>query len=145
MESINNLPNDLQREIYNLTLSLRKPKQVLTAQLKNDIETYHLLNDLLTYYHVMFSDKMNSCNYYLDWLENDILCELNDNIPMIMGFTEELMKAFPGLTPDQIMFEINDEKHSVHGQLQVIKKYWKHLSPEKRRSLYYFTTRTSAK
>ena len=136
MNLLTDLPFDIQREIYIRTLILRKPKCVLTDDLKNDIETYHLIYKIFDYYQILYSEKRNNANYYLDWLENDIMSELNDNIPMAVGFTDNFLKAFPGYTPEEIMMEIIEEKHCIHQQLRIIKRYWRHLSYDKRIRLY---------
>lgn len=117
-------------------MKLRAPKKVLTDNLKEDIKTYHLIYKMFDCYQILYSEKRNNANYYLDWLENDIMSELNDNIPMAVGFTDNFLKAFPGYTPDEIMMEINEEKHCIHQQLRIIKRYWRHLSYDKRIRLY---------
>lgn len=133
-KSICDLPSDVQRYIYIRTLMLRQPKQVLTKALKDDIESHHLLGILMKYFKEMLSDidEHHSPNYYLGWLENELLDELNNHIPIMNGLTTSMANCFPGFTPDEIIFELEEERNSVYGHIIMIKKYWKHLAPCKR-------------
>ena len=130
MLEVTNLPNDIKHLIYVQVLSLRENKKVLSKSLKEDIESYPLIYTILDLYHSIFSQN------FLDWLENDILGELNDNIALMDGFSEDFMNVFPGRSVEDIMFEIIDETHdNGYHQMIIVKKYWRHLSPLKRYNL----------
>lgn len=130
MLELTNLPNDIKHLIYVQVLSLRENKKVLSKSLKEDIESYPLIYTILDLYHSIFSQN------FLDWLENDILGELNDNIALMDGFSEDFMNVFPGRSVEDIMFEIIDETHdNGYHQMITVKKYWRHLSPLKRYNL----------
>ena len=52
-----------------------------------DIKKFYLKQKWLQYYKIKYSSCPNNDNYYYFWLENDIECFLNDNIPTIRQVT----------------------------------------------------------
>lgn len=132
MDFIKWLPYCVQRSIYLRTLIMRQPRKVLTSALKNDIESFKLIYKIIGYYFYIFSDNSYSSNYYLDWLENDILSEINDNVPMSARLSESMFRMFKGRTHDEIIMLIDDQNRSTCSHTKVILKYWKHMSYEKR-------------
>lgn len=119
---INNLPYDLQEYIYQHVLNERKPKQVLTQELKDDIETYHLLHTIKENYKKIFSD------YYLDWMENALINVLNDNQGFLYQINPSFQQIFPNLTNEEIIIQLLEENNII--------KLWIATPPLKR--IYLF-------
>lgn len=119
---ITNLPYDVQEYIYQHVLNERKPKQVLTQELKDDIETYHLLHTIKENYKQIFSD------YYLDWIENALINVLNDNEGFLSHISPCLQQIFPNLTNEQIIVRLLGNNH--------LEKLWIATPPIKRIHLF---------
>lgn len=119
---IRNLPYDLQEYIYQHVLNERKPKQVLTQELKNDIETYNLLQTIKENYKQIFSE------YYLDWIENALLNVLNDNEGFLYHMNPCFQQMFPNLTNEEIMIKLFEKSH--------LEKLWIATPPIKRIHLF---------
>lgn len=100
---IKNLPYDIQRSIYLRTLLLRKPKKVLTNELKDAIESYHLIHELRKYYRYIYRDHHD--HFYLQQLQNDMLYELNDGVPVMIGLSTTMIKMFRNQTNVENHFE----------------------------------------
>jgi hypothetical protein len=140
MLCVKDLPEDIQHMIREQVVNMRKAKKVLTIELQKDIKSHHLIYELLEIYEYTFSNKTE--NDYLNWLENDILGQLNDGIAMMDGLSDELLNVFPGKTMYEILMEIDyDRKHNPLLHMKTIKKYWRHLPPHKRFNLYNMNTK----
>jgi hypothetical protein len=134
---MNTLPIELQRKIHSYIVTLRSPKRVLSSKLTYDIQSYVYLKDLTHIYQDCYTDDSNDINFYQNWLENDILIELNDNIAIIDEIRPGLQVLFPNATHMEIFDEVSKHIDNMHDQYILIKRYWKHLSPMKRLNLYH--------
>lgn len=109
---IDALPYDLQKHIYDVIQSERKPKKILSTALKEDIESYHLLKSILKNYKSTFS-TFDEGEYYLDWVENAIINVLNDHTSLSENISVDLQNIFPTLTNEQIREHVGVGKASI--------------------------------
>lgn len=128
---INDLPVDLQEYIYKKVLEERKPKKILTKELKEDIESYFLFDHIAHNYKIMFNGK-----YHMDWVENAIINVMNDHQTMIItgiggiytNVHQDIKNAFPNFNDEEIAQTLMEESH--------IMRLWRHMPPKKRVDLY---------
>ena len=66
-----------------------------------------MLSNIIQGYSSKYSKEISDKDYYLHWLENDIILELNDNIGMLDGIQPNLQKAFPKMSCAQINQKLN--------------------------------------
>jgi hypothetical protein len=135
-EHIQELPQHLQEMIYQKTMELREPRTVLEPLQKLDIHTYSKFNDIIDH---LMKQSYNKC-YYLNWFENSLLYELNDNRSLFEGFSPSMYRAFKGQNDDEIISSIENEHYSQQSQIKTLKHYWKHLTPGRRHRLYNIYT-----
>lgn len=125
---LKDLPIDLQIHIYDTVIEIRKPKQFLPLELKQDIETYHLLDHIIHNYKIMFNGTD-----HLGWVENAVINLMNDHRPIGLGqvyfyIHEDVRKAFPGLPDQEIATELIEGSH--------LQRLWRCMPPKKRIDLY---------
>ena len=125
---IDDLPIHLQTYIYDIVMALRKPKTVLSVELKDDIETYRLLSHIVHNYKIIFSGVD-----HMGWVENSVINIMNDHRPIGLGelyfyIHEDLRRAFPGLTDEAIGRELIEGSH--------LHRLWRYMPPKKRVDLY---------
>ena len=125
---LKDLPIHLQIHIYDTVIEIRKPKQVLPLELKQDIETYHLLDHIIHNYKIMFNGTD-----HLGWVENAVINLMNEHRPIGLGqvyfyIHEDLRKAFPGLTNEDVATELIQGSH--------LHRLWRCMPPKKRVDLY---------
>jgi hypothetical protein len=78
-----------------------------------------------------YSRDINSRDYFLYWLENDILYCLNDEIPIYEGISPNLVKMIPDITMGFLMKNV-----SVNELPDRICKIWTMMDNEKRNNCY---------
>ena len=125
---IHDLPIDIQHHIYMKVLEVRKPKKVLSNELKLDIESYPLLPCIVDNYKIMFNGQD-----HLGWVENAMINTMNDHHSIGIGgiylnIHQDLRNAFPNLTDDDIESILLEGSH--------IKRLWLYMPPKKRIGLY---------
>lgn len=125
---INNLPEDLHEYIYEKVLEVRKPKTVLTRDLKDDIESYFLFDHIVHNYKIMFNGM-----HHMDWVENAIINVMNDHQTiriggLYMNVNQDVRNAFPNLNDEEIVKTLMEESH--------VMRLWRHMPPKKRIDLY---------
>ena len=125
---INDLPVDLQEYIYKKVLEERKPKKILTKELKDDIESHFLFDHIVHNYKIMFNGM-----YHMDWVENAIINVMNDHQTIGIGgiyvhVHQDIKNAFPNLNDEEIAETLMEESH--------IMRLWRHMPPKKRVDLY---------
>lgn len=69
-----------------------------------------MLSTALQNYSSKYTQDIKQNDYYLYWLENDILLELNQNKAMIKGIQPNLQRAFPNKSCYQINQVLNANK-----------------------------------
>ena len=89
-----NIPIDVLDIIYTHMCAIKK----ISSDLKNEIVMYHRLFDIIDIYKIVFSLNKNDDNYYKFWLENDLICMLNDNKPTSLGISTNLVERYPNIT-----------------------------------------------
>ena len=77
---IRDLPIHLQTYIYDIVMELRKPRTVLSINLKQDIETYCLLEYIVQNYKIIFNGVD-----HIHWVENSIINIMNEHTPIGIG------------------------------------------------------------
>ena len=85
-------------------------------------------------YSAKYPNDIRHKDYYLKWLENDILLELNDNEAMMDCIQPNLQRAFP----NKNVFQINDEldKNQTESQMKSsCEIMWRFLPKEGKQSL----------
>ena len=108
-------PYDVSFHIYN--------KLCILKRLPNDLNThiliFHSIYDIILYYKSLFSNDPVDDDYYLFWLENDLVLYLNNNLPTMYGVSTELKKEHPFITS-----EFLEKKIPVHELSSRIFKLW---------------------
>lgn len=69
-----------------------------------------MLTTALQNYSSNYTHNIKDKDYYLYWLENDILLELNQNKAMLEGIQSNLQRAFPNKSCHQINQVLNANK-----------------------------------
>jgi hypothetical protein len=93
-----------------------------------------MLSHALQGYSSKFNNDINNKDYYLYWLENDILLELNDNKAMMHSIQPNIQKAFPKMSCFQINEKLNSNKTEPKIK-ESIENLWKFLPEEGRKNL----------
>lgn len=70
----------------------------------------HMLSNAVANYKKKYTDRIDNADYYLYWLENDILLELNENCGLIYSIKPNVQKAYPNLNCYQINEKLNENK-----------------------------------
>ena len=131
----NSIPNDIViNEIYN---HLWRNKNVLNEKQKEAIvnDHFHLKKIIQAYFNdTSLSKNKNSTNYFLYWLENDMLSVLNDNYPYIDGVSPNLKKECPYVNLDWLLSldnvdELPDKIYTI----------WKMMTTNKKNIMYELT------
>lgn len=117
------LPYDLQEHIQDCVLQLRKPRHVLTDELKGDIETYRLLDRIEFNYTQVFPKPYASC-----WMENALVNLLNDHRGLALPFNDRIRDLFPNATDEGIRIRLSEGRH-MH-------RLWIAAPPHARRQLH---------
>lgn len=132
----NNIPNDIViNEIYN---HLWRNKNVLNEKQKEAIvhDHFHLKKIIRTYFNdTSLSKNKESMDYFLCWLENDMLSVLNDDYAYIDGLSPNLKKECPDITKKWLlslnsMDELPDKIYTI----------WKMMTPKKKNIMYERTS-----
>lgn len=100
---ISKLPYDLQERIQDCVLQLRRPRHVLTDELKGDIETYPLIDRIERNYEQVFPKPYASC-----WMENALVNLLNDNRGLTLPFNDRIRDLFPNATDEEIRTSLRE-------------------------------------
>ena len=133
----NCLSNDIViNEIYN---HLWRNKNVLNEKQKESIvnDHFHLKKIIQTYFNDKSLSKSTcSMNYFLCWLENDMLSVLNDDYAYIDGLSPNLKKECPHITKEWLL-----SLNSIDDLPDKIYTIWKMMTPNKKNIMY---ERTSA-
>lgn len=132
----NNIPNDIiVNEIYN---HLWRNKNVLNVKQKNAIEHdhFHLKKIIRTYFNdTSLSKNKESMDYFLCWLENDMLSVLNDDYAYIDGLSPNLKKECPDISKEWLL-----SLSSMDDLPDKIYTIWKMMTPNKKNIMYERTT-----
>lgn len=93
---LSKLPIDVTYKIY---WELCKQNKI-SDNLKNDIKYFQKLYSIIDIYKLIFpiDDISNDDEYYLFWLENDLVSKLNDDIPLMYGVSPKLQIEYPSLS-----------------------------------------------
>ena len=135
---IRGLPLDIQNKIEEFVYVERQPKEILTDELKEDIESFAYFDDLLNLYKIYTScliHRLNLCQsdvLYLEFAENDFLSVLNDSVAILEVIQPDLQKVFPTKTHREICHEISKNHSEYSDCMRVLQKYWRFLTPSKR-------------
>ena len=126
---ISDLPSDIKLKILSHVRDIRKPKQVLSFDLKNDILSYHWLKVILQGMERFYPNGM----YYLGWIESDLLFHLNDYKSVYDYLSTDIRKYYSQFNRNQII----DRLMYVTLNPQIKKKniyiYWNMMNMTKRR------------
>lgn len=129
----NCIPNDIiLNDIYNHLWRIKTP---LSKELKDAIvyDHFHFKKTLLMYYNNVdqFSRNKQDDDYFLIWLENDLVGILNDERPLMDGLTDNLMKECPTLTKDYLLGydHVDNLPNKVY-------ELWRMMTPEKKKRMY---------
>lgn len=129
----NMFPNDIVYEIHN---KLCMNKIILTDLQKESIifDHFHLKKIILRYYrNTLFGRNPNDDDYFMYWLENDMLNVLNDDKPYIYGLSRNLRAECPELTKEYLL------SSPVWEQLpKKIYFIWKMMTVEKKLKMYQY-------
>ena len=132
----NNIPNDIViNEIYN---HLWRNKNVLNEKQKEAIvhDHFHLKKIIRTYFNdSSLSKNKESMDYFLCWLENDMLSVLNDDYAYIDGLSPNLKKECPDITKEWLL-----SLSSMDDLPDKIYTIWKMMTPNKKNIMYDRTT-----
>ena len=93
-----------------------------------------MLSNALQGYSSKYGNDINHKDYYLHWLENDILLALNENHAMFSTIRPNLQKAFPNMSCFQINEKLNSNKTEPKIK-ESIENLWKFLPEEGRKNL----------
>ena len=93
---LSNLPTDVVHKIY---WDLCKSKTI-SDDLKHEIVWFQKYKDLKELYMEVFFDDPQDDDFYMFWLENNLLLKLNDGIPSNMGVSAKLQKEHPFITTE---------------------------------------------
>jgi hypothetical protein len=127
------LSNDvILNHIYPHLCRIKSP---LTPELKSAIinDHFHLKKILLCYYNdqANFSRKPRDADYFLHWVENDLLLTLNDNRSLLDGLSTKLLIECPGVTKEYLL------SYPESGRIQdKIYDLWLIMSCEKKLAMY---------
>ena len=132
------LSNDLSNDIvigpiYTQLCSIKKP---LSDSLNEAIlnQDFYLIKLLHSYrLNKQYSINPNNRDYYLYWLENDLVYYLNDKMMLLKGLSEELKTRFPNVTLDFL-----SKKIDIIDLPERIYLLWKMMEKEQR--IYTFTS-----
>lgn len=93
-----------------------------------------MLTTALQKYCSKYTHDIKDKDYYLYWLENDILLELNQNKAMLMGIQSNLQRAFPNKSCYQINELLNASKteSTIKSNIEYI---WGFLSEKEKRRI----------
>lgn len=126
------IPNDIViNEIYN---HLWRNKNVLSEKQKAAIvhDHFHLKKIIQTYFSdTSFSKNKESMDYFMYWLENDMLSVLNDDYAYIDGLSPNLQKECPHITKEWLLSldNIDDLPDKIY-------TIWKMMTTNKKRIMY---------
>ena len=81
-----------------------------------------MLSDVILAYSRKYSHDIENKDYYLYWLENDILLELNDNNAMMNGIQPNLQRAYPKMSCTDIIkhLETNKSKDEIKRNIEYL-------------------------
>lgn len=132
----NSIPNDIViHEIYN---HLWRNKNVLNALQKDSIvnDHFHLKKIIQTYFNDTSLSKIKeSQDYFLCWLENDMLNVLNDDRSFMDGLSENLKNECPHIDMEWLLsMDSNDELP------RKVYDLWKMMTPKKKNIMYERTS-----
>lgn len=82
---------------------------------------------VLKIYHQKFNKDKKKNDYYLYWLENDILLELNNNKSLFDSIEPNMQRVFPKMTAEEIYDKIECARYD-NNIITNLKQYWYHLS-----------------
>jgi len=132
----NSIPNDVViGEIYS---HLWRNKNVLNKKQKEAIvhDHFHLKKIIQTYFNdTSLSKNKESMDYFLCWLENDMLSVLNDDYAYIDGLSPNLQKECPHITKEWLL-----SLSSIDELPDKIYTIWKMMTPNKKNIMYERTT-----
>lgn len=129
----NMFPKDIAYEIHN---KLCMNKNILTALQKDSIifDHFHLKKIIRSYFrNTLFGKNPNHDDYFMYWLENDMLNVLNDDKPYIDGLSINLRAECPELTKEYLLSSPAWEQLP-----QKIYCLWKSMTDEKKMKMYQF-------
>lgn len=108
-------PQDISLLIYNKLCILKK----LPTELHTHIIHFHHIHDIYRHYKSIFSNDPSHDDYYMYWLENDLVLHLNNNISTNNGVSIELKKEHSFITT-----EFLQKKIPIHDLSSRIFKLW---------------------
>ena len=85
-------------------------------------------------YSKKWSTDINNPDYYLYWLENDIVLRLNEGEGMKITIKPKLQEAFPNMSGRQIIEHLKSNKTEEDIKLS-IKRLWGFLSDKQKKYL----------
>lgn len=124
------IPTDVV--LSNIYYHLCKIKSPLSNDLKTAIVNDHFKfkKIVMSYYKdSLYSRKQDDDNYFLIWLENDLINVLNDHCPLSDGLSENLKKEFPSVN----MKDIVDQSIKLN---EKVYNLWNMMTPEKKKIMY---------
>jgi hypothetical protein len=93
-----------------------------------------MLSNALQGYSSKYSDDIKNKDYYLYWLENDILLALNENQAMMKTIRPTLQSAFPNMSVREIVNHL-DKNKTENEILASVKRLWEFLSSKEKENI----------
>ena len=125
------LPTEIQNIIYNQVVKIREPKVRLSPLQTLDIQTVTKFSEI-----IQQINESSLPHNHLNWFENSLLFELNDQKSLYEGFSDGMYKAFNTKNDNEIISQIENEHNREESQIRTMKHYWKHLRPGQKNRLY---------
>ena len=130
MEALYNY-SDLPIDVLNIIYTFLCKSKEISFDLKKEIVLYHKLYEIIDIYKTVFSLDEEDGDYYKNWLENDLICMLNDNIPTLSGISTNLLERYP-----KICVEYLNEKLCPDMLSRRISNLWLMLTDQQKQNLY---------
>lgn len=132
------LPNDIVlSEIYSHLWRL-KCRSYLSKELRDAIVNDHFRfkKIVVMYYNneIVFSRNKKDDDYFLIWLDNDLIGVLNDGKPLIYGISDKLREECPSIKMEYLL-----ECVSADNLPDKVYELWKMMTPDKKKKMYELT------
>lgn len=81
-----------------------------------------MLSTVYKKYSNVYEHDITHKDYYLYWIENDLLLELNDNSHLMLEINPNLQRAFPNMNSYQIVEKLKENtlEHDIHKNIEYL-------------------------
>ena len=124
--------SDLPIDVLNIIYTHLCKSKAISCALKNDIILSHKIYEIIDIYKIVFSLEEDNCDYYENWLENDLICILNDNIPTLSGISTNLLKRYPKMSVEYL-----NEKLCPNMLSRRISNLWLMLTDQQKQNMFH--------